>query len=99
MRPSSVVTHLEAPLSAYRNPGVPARDVVVLALRWDTPHWQGLAVAWLEQGLPVDHEIAGLLEAVDLSAGQAAGAAASRGDAGKVWRGSGAPGSDAAPRC
>ena len=64
MHPPSLVVHLEAPLSAYRNPDVPAREVVVMALQWDTPHWPGLAVAWLEQGLPVDAEIAGLLDAV-----------------------------------
>ena len=27
-------------------------DVVAAGLRWPTPYWRSLAVAWLEQGLP-----------------------------------------------
>lgn len=50
--PPSLVVHLEAPLSAYRNLDIPARDVVVMALRWDTPHWPGLAVARWSRGCP-----------------------------------------------
>ena len=61
MHPQSVVGHLETPLSAYANTQVAARDVVLTGLNWDTPHWPTLAVAWLEQGLPVDDEIAELL--------------------------------------
>ena len=61
MQPRSVVTHLEAPLSAYASGEIAARDVVLSGLSWDTPHWPTLAVAWLEQGLPVDDEIAELL--------------------------------------
>jgi hypothetical protein len=66
MPSSSLVVHLEVPLAAYDNRGVAARDVVILALGWDTPHWPSLAVGWLEQGLPVDAEIAALLRAVTL---------------------------------
>jgi hypothetical protein len=62
----SLVVHLEVPLATYDNAGAPARDVVILALGWDTPHWPSLAIGWLEQGLPVDAEIAALLRAVTL---------------------------------
>lgn len=66
MQTSSLVVRLEAPLSAYKSTEVPARDVVLLALRWDTPHWPSLAVAWLEQGLAMDEEIAARLETIAL---------------------------------
>ena len=61
MNSPSLVVHLEAPLSAYKSTD---RDVVLLALRWDTPHWPNLAVAWLEQGLAMDEEIAARLESI-----------------------------------
>jgi len=35
-----------------------------MGLRWDTPYWPGLAVGWLEQGVPVDATIAECLEHV-----------------------------------
>ena len=64
MQSSSLVVHLEAPLILYENTEVPARDIVLLALRWDTPHWPSLAVAWLEQGLAMDDEIAAQLDSI-----------------------------------
>lgn len=35
-----------------------------MGLRWQTPFWPDLAVAWLEQGAPLDAEIAGCLDEI-----------------------------------
>ena len=37
---------------------------MIAGLRWPTPYWCGLAVDWLEQGLPVDDDIVELLQTV-----------------------------------
>jgi len=64
MHSQSLVVHLESPFGAYDPKEAPARDVVLMGLRWETPFWPGLAVGWLEQGLPVDTEIAACLQSV-----------------------------------
>lgn len=61
----SVVIHLESPYREYESKQAPARDVVLVGLKWDTPWWPELAVGWLEQGMPVDAEIAGCLEEIE----------------------------------
>lgn len=44
--------------------GPSARDIVIAALKWPTEYWPELALAWLDEGLPVDEELAALLLAV-----------------------------------
>jgi len=62
MYSQSLVVHLESPLSDYAPKEAQARDVVLMGLKWDTPGWPDLAISWLEQGLPVDAEIAACLQ-------------------------------------
>src|SRR5262245_59199255 len=64
MDPSKLVSHLESPYATYDDSGVPAHDVLIAGLSWETQYWPALAVQWLEQGAPVDAEIAALLEKV-----------------------------------
>ena len=61
MNPSELVIHLERPMERLPFDGPSARDVVIAALKWPTDYWPELALAWLDEGLPVDEEIATLL--------------------------------------
>jgi hypothetical protein len=64
MYPPSLVVNLESSYQAYVPIDAPARDVVLMGLRWQTPSWPELALGWLEQGMPVDPEIATCLEQI-----------------------------------
>lgn len=64
MKPSELVIHLEQPMERQPHDGPPARDIVIAALKWPTEYWPELALAWLDEGLPIDEEIAVLLLAV-----------------------------------
>lgn len=59
-----LVLHLEAPYEEYTATDAPAREVVMAGLTWPTDYWPGLAVAWLEQGAPIDEGIAEALDGV-----------------------------------
>jgi hypothetical protein len=59
-----LVVHLESPLSAYDSSRGGAREVVLTGLNWQTEYWAALAVGWLEQGAPIDAEIASALHAI-----------------------------------
>jgi hypothetical protein len=52
---------LEAPRSEYVPKGASVREVVMAGLDWPTPYWPELAVAWLEDGTPMDDDIVDLL--------------------------------------
>lgn len=54
---------LEATYSVYSE-SMPAREILLCALNWPTDYWTALAVGWLEQGAPIDLEIAVRLEAI-----------------------------------
>jgi len=54
---------LESPYSMYSG-SMPAREILLGALNWPTGYWPALAVGWLEQGAPVDSDIAARLEAI-----------------------------------
>lgn len=54
---------LESPYSSYSG-SMPAREILLGALNWPTDYWPALAVGWLEQGAPIDSEIATRLEAI-----------------------------------
>jgi hypothetical protein len=56
--PRALVVHLDEPYASYKPVLAPARDVVLAGLAWPTEHWAVLAVSWLEQGAPIDQEIA-----------------------------------------
>ncbi|SMC29471.1 hypothetical protein SAMN02745857_03859 [Andreprevotia lacus DSM 23236] len=64
MHPPSLVVHLESSLAEYIAVEASAQDVVLAGLRWEAPYWPELAVGWLEQGLPIDVEIASCLESI-----------------------------------
>src|SRR5689334_18248541 len=64
MDPRALILHLEAPYSAYRPDSASARDVILAGLSWPADYWVGLALGWLEQGAPIDAEIAALLDRV-----------------------------------
>jgi len=62
--PRALVVHLESPYSEH-SPALPApREIVLAGLRWSGEHWSGLAVSWLEQGVPIGPEIAAELSLV-----------------------------------
>ncbi|WP_367351805.1 hypothetical protein [Achromobacter animicus] len=64
-RNPSLVTGLESRLAVAKDAGKADRLMVVegLAPHWFSDHWPSLAIAWLEEGFPIDAEIADLLEA------------------------------------
>jgi len=64
MKPPTIVQPLEHPLAEFSSTVDSAREVAVAGLRWPTPYWCGLAVGWLEQGLPVDDGIVELICAI-----------------------------------
>lgn len=57
MESLSIVKPLERPLVVFSSSIDSAREVVLVGLRWLTPHWCDLVIGWLEQGLAVDDEI------------------------------------------
>lgn len=59
--PSSKLLPLEQPYLAVSRDELAARESVVIGLTSGMAHWAGLAIAWLEAGLPVDAELAELL--------------------------------------
>ncbi|WP_312433233.1 hypothetical protein [Achromobacter sp.] len=64
-RTPSLVTGLESPLAVAQDAGKADRLMVVEGLgpHWFSDYWPSLAIAWLEDGFPIDVEIASLLEA------------------------------------
>lgn len=54
----ALVVYLESSYSAYSPVLASAREVMLAGLRWSSDYWSGLAVAWLEEGAPIDVEIA-----------------------------------------
>ncbi len=43
---------------------MPAREILLCALNWPIDYWPALALGWLEQGAPIDFEIAMRLESI-----------------------------------
>jgi hypothetical protein len=64
MRDLQLLIHLETPFIHYVPAVAPARDVLVAGLKWSTSYWVGLAVNWVEQGAPIDEEIAAMLDMI-----------------------------------
>lgn len=64
-RNPSLVTGLESRLAVAQEAGKadPLMVVEGLGPHWFSDYWPSLAIAWLEEGFPIDAEIAGLLEA------------------------------------
>ena len=58
-----LVVLLESPLHSVHSAEL-VRGAINAGLRWPTPYWPELAVRWLEQGAPLDAEMAKLLDAV-----------------------------------
>lgn len=61
MNPSELVIHLEQPMNQLPLGGPHAREIVIAGLGWPTEYWPQLALAWLDEGLSIDAEIAALL--------------------------------------
>ena len=59
-----LVTKLEEPFASCALEGAAVRQVILMGLTWPTEHWAGLAVAWVEQGAPLDAELVAALDAV-----------------------------------
>lgn len=60
----ALLVFLDAPYASYRPVLAPARDVVLAALRWPSHSWANQAISWLNEGAPMDVEIAEALEAL-----------------------------------
>jgi hypothetical protein len=54
---------LETPYAGYGGQ-VPAKEVVLAGLSFQSDYWAGLAVGWLEQGATVDETIVELLNSI-----------------------------------
>ncbi|WP_267126697.1 hypothetical protein [Xanthomonas sacchari] len=61
-----LVLYLEASFAAYDATLAPPQDVVLAGLSaiWPSDYWAGLAIGWLEEGAPIDSEIAQVLDAM-----------------------------------
>lgn len=62
--PTVLVVNLETPLSETDLPLTERKAVVMAGLQWETDYWTNLALGWIEQGFPVDEEIARALALV-----------------------------------
>jgi len=67
----TLVTGLERRLVDAQDAGQASRSIVVegLAAYWPSDYWPSLAISWLEDGFPVDDEIAALLNAASSNRG------------------------------
>jgi len=54
---------LESSYSSYFG-SMPASEILLGALNWPTGHWPALAIGWIEQGAPINSEIATRLETI-----------------------------------
>lgn len=63
-RNPGLVAGLERRYVDVKDAGLANRPVVLegLAAYWPSDYWASLAIAWLEDGFPMDEDIAGLLE-------------------------------------
>jgi hypothetical protein len=63
-RQSELVSKLIKPLSELDSETFPPKKVILAALTWPTDGWMKEALSWIEQGVPLDEEIATALESV-----------------------------------
>ena len=61
---SELVSKLIRPLSELDERQFPAKKVILAALTWPTDGWMTQALSWIDQGVPIDEELALALEAV-----------------------------------
>lgn len=54
---------LESSYSLYSG-SMPASEILLGALNWPTGYWPALAIGWIEQGAPINSEIAKRLEII-----------------------------------
>jgi hypothetical protein len=59
-----LVLLLEHPFSAFDATLALPEDVLLAGLTWPTEHWADLALSWIEEGAPVNDEIARALETI-----------------------------------
>jgi hypothetical protein len=64
MNESALVACLACSLRDHNQETASPRDVVLAALKWPTEGWLAPALEWIDQGLPIDEEIASALEDV-----------------------------------
>lgn len=58
----SIVISLERQFSEFCAGSVSAKTVLLAGLCWPTEYWVELALRWIEQGAPVDADVAAALE-------------------------------------
>jgi hypothetical protein len=63
-RQSELVSKLINPLSELDTSSFAPKQVVLAALTWPTDGWMRIALEWIEQGIPLDEELANALESV-----------------------------------
>jgi hypothetical protein len=64
--PQNVVP-LERPFAEFPAGPSDAKAVLLAGLRWPTEYWVELALRWVEQGAPVDAEVAAALQLIPSS--------------------------------
>lgn len=67
MDPRTLVAHLESSYTTYVPESASVRNVILAGLQWPSDYWSGLAVSWLEDGAPIDEDIAVQLEKLSIS--------------------------------
>ena len=61
---SEFVSKLIRPLSELEGTQFTPRQVILAAIEWPNENWLEEALLWIEQGVPLDEEIAKALESV-----------------------------------
>lgn len=61
MSSPSIVLPLERPYDEFSPGESLPREIVLAGLRWPSEYWRNLAIRWIEQGAPLDTEVADLL--------------------------------------
>ena len=64
MDPRTLLPFLESPYAAYKPVTASAKEVVLIGLRWLNEYCSSLAITWLEQSAPIDHEVVIALEKI-----------------------------------
>ena len=59
-----LVVHLETPFASCDLPNSVVRETLLVGLTWPTEYWVTLAIAWLEQGAPLDIELVAALDEI-----------------------------------
>jgi len=64
MNSPRIVLPLEQPFAEFPGGPTDVKAVLLAGLSWPTEYWVELALRWVEQGAPVDAEVAAVLQSI-----------------------------------